>query len=148
MTSIDDAIRLRPATPDDADAVAALLGELGYPTTPQQARARLARIQDDAGYHTVLAESGGKTLGFIGLQRGWLYEHDRPFVRILALVVAAAARRRGVGALLISAADDFARFHDAYGMHLTTSLHREEAHRFYEGLGFTRTGWRYARDTG
>ncbi|MBB4637731.1 GNAT family N-acetyltransferase [Longimicrobium terrae] len=148
MTPADNAIRLRPATPEDADAVAALLGELGYPTTPEQARVRMARIRDDADYHTVLAESDGEVLGLIGLQRGWGYEHDRPFVRVLALVVAGRARRRGVGACLIAAADDFARLHDAHDMHLTTALHREEAHRFYEGLGFNRSGWRYTRPVG
>lgn len=148
MTPSGAAIGLRPATPRDAHPVAALLGELGYPTTPEQARARLARIQDDADYHTVLAESEGEVLGLIGLQRGWGYEHDRPFVRVLALVVAAGARRRGVGARLIAAADDFARLHDAHEMHLTTALHRVEAHRFYEGLGFGRSGWRYTRPAG
>jgi GNAT superfamily N-acetyltransferase len=148
MTTAGDVIHLRSATLEDEDAVAALLGELGYPTTPQQARARLARIQDDADYHTVLAESEGEVLGLIGLRRGWGYEHDRPFVRVLALVVAAGARRRGVGARLIFAADAFARRHDAHGMHLTTALEREEAHRFYEGLGFDRSGWRYTRSVG
>lgn len=52
------------------------------------------------------------------------------------------------GARLIAAADDFARLHDALDMHLTTALHREEAHRFYEGLGFDRKGGRYTRSTG
>ncbi|HEX8395138.1 MAG TPA: GNAT family N-acetyltransferase [Longimicrobium sp.] len=137
-----------PATPDDAAGVAALLAELGYPATPEEARQRLARIHTAADYHTVVAEADGVVLGFVGLQRGWGYEHDRPFVRVLALVVHAGARGRGIGARLMSAADAWARAGNAHALHLTTSLHREEAHRFYEGLGFSRNGWRYARPLG
>jgi GNAT superfamily N-acetyltransferase len=138
-------VRLRPATLHDAAAVAGLVTELGYPTEAGPMRGRLERFGAHPDYRTLVAEAEGEVLGLIGLQRGWLYEYDRPFVRVMALVVSRAARRRGVGARLMAAADEFAREHDAHGVQLTTALHREEAHRFYEGLGFSRTGWRYVR---
>lgn len=138
-------IRIRPAAEADAGPIAALLGELGYRTAPEQARARLARVAGDDDYAAFVAEAGGEVVGFLGLHRGWAYEHDPPFVRLIALVVAERARRRGVGARLVEHADEWARERGAYALMLNTSVRREEAHRFYEALGFSRTGYRYAR---
>jgi hypothetical protein len=33
-------------------------------------------------------------------------------------------------------------------VHLTTALHREGAHRFYERIGYARTGYRYVKKFG
>lgn len=138
-------IRIRPPTEADLSTLAALMTELGYPATPEQLHRRLARIAGNRDYATIMAEVDDEVAGMIGLQRGWAYEHDRPFVRILALVVSERMRGRGVGARLVAEAEAWAREHGAYAVHLTTSLHREEAHRFYERAGFERTGWRYVR---
>jgi GNAT superfamily N-acetyltransferase len=138
-------IRIRPPAEADVPALAALMAELGHPATLEQVRARLARITGNDDYATRVAEVHGQVVGMIGLQRGWAYEHDRPFVRILALVVGEGMRGRGVGARLVEEADGWADDRGAYAVHLTTSLHRSDAHRFYERVGFERTGWRYVR---
>ncbi|HEX8317467.1 GNAT family N-acetyltransferase [Longimicrobium sp.] len=138
-------IRIRPPADADLPALAALMADLGYPASPEQLRARLARIHGNHEYATLVAEVDGEVVGMIGLQRGWAYEHDRPVVRILALVVSEVMRGRGVGARLVDEAEEWADERGAYAVHLTTSLHRDEAHRFYERMGFERTGWRYVR---
>jgi GNAT superfamily N-acetyltransferase len=138
-------IHVRPAADADAAPIAALMGELGYDSTPEQVRTRLARVAGNDDYAAFVAEADGEVLGFLGLQRGWVYEHDRPFARLTALVVAERARRRGVGVRLVELADGWARERGAFVLMLTTNVRREEAHRFYEALGFSRTGYRYAR---
>jgi GNAT superfamily N-acetyltransferase len=138
-------IHIRAAVEADAPALAALMTELGYPATPEQLRRRMARIAGNHDYATLVAEVDGEVVGMMGMQRGWAYEHDRPLVRILALVVSERMRGRGVGARLVAAAEAWADERGAYAVHLTTSLHRDDAHRFYERLGFERTGWRYVR---
>ena len=139
------AARVRPVADADLPAVAALMGELGYPATSDQVRARLARVAGDDGYAAYVAEVDGAVAGFLGLQRGWAYEHDRPYARIITLVVDANVRRRGVGARLVEFADEWARERGAYALMLNTNVRSEEAHRFYESLGFSRTGYRYTR---
>jgi GNAT superfamily N-acetyltransferase len=129
----------------DLPAVARLLGELGYPATPEQVRGRLARVAEDEDYAAYVAEVDGRVAGFLGMMRGWTYEHERPYARILTLVVDQAVRRRGVGARLVEFADQWARERGAYVLMLNTNVRREEAHRFYESMGFSRTGYRYAR---
>jgi ribosomal protein S18 acetylase RimI-like enzyme len=141
---MSDAVRIRPPADSDADAIARLMGELGYPSTPERVRARLERVAGDDGYAAFVAEVDGAVAGFLGLQTGWAYEHDRPFARILTLVVDARVRRRGVGARLVELGEGWARERGAYVLMLTTNVRRQEAHRFYESVGFSRTGYRYA----
>ena len=139
------AARVRPVADADLPAVAGLLGELGYPATPEQLRTRLDRVAGDDDYAAYVAEVDGRVAGFLGMQRGWAYEHERPYARILSLVVDTEVRRRGVGARLVEFADEWARERGAYVLMLTTNVRREEAHLFYESMGFSRTGYRYAR---
>lgn len=140
---MSDPVHIRPAAYDDAEPIARLLGELGYPSTAHQVRARFDRVAGDEDYAAYVALVDG-VAGFLGMQRGWAYEHDQPFARILTLVVDARVRRRGVGAALVNFAAAWARERGAYVLMLTTNVRREEAHRFYESVGFSRTGYRYA----
>lgn len=121
------------------------MGELGYPSTPEQVIARMARVAEDDRYAAFVAEVDGAVAGFLGLQTGWAYEHDVPFARIITLVVDARVRRRGVGARLVEFAEVWAGERGARRLMLNTNVRREEAHRFYESVGFSRTGYRYAR---
>jgi GNAT superfamily N-acetyltransferase len=139
------AARVRPIADADLPAVARLLGELGYPATPEQLRARLARVAGDDDYAAYVAEVDGEVAGFLGLTRGWAYEHERPYARIITLVVDTAVRRRGVGARMVEFAEEWARERGAFALMLNTNVRREEAHLFYESMGFSRTGYRYAR---
>lgn len=145
MSDTPSPVLVRPPADADAASIARLLDELGYAATPGQTRARLARVAGDEGYAAYVAEVDGEVAGFLGLQRGWPYEHDRPVARIIMLVVDARVRRRGVGARLVEFAERWARERGAYVLMLNTSVRREEAHRFYESVGFSRTGYRYVR---
>ncbi len=145
MSDTPPPVVIRPPTEEDDASIARLMGELGYAATARQVRARLARVAGDEDYAAFVAEADGEVAGFLGLQRGWAYEHDRPFARIVTLMVDARVRRRGVGARLVQFAEGWARERGAYVLMLNTNVRREEAHRFYESVGFSRTGYRYAR---
>lgn len=145
MAARDASPVLRPPAGADAGAVAALLGQLGYPADAPAVAERLARIASHADYAAAVAEAEGAVAGIIVMQRGLTLENDRPFARVLALVVDGGMRGRGIGAALVRWGEDWARARDAYAVHLTTALHRAEAHAFYERMGFERTGWRFAR---
>ena len=137
------ASHVRPATPDDTAALASLMTHLGYPTDPGAMRRRMARIAALPEYATWVAEAQGAVTGMAGAMRGWGYNHDAPYARLTALVVDPAHRGRGTGAALVRAVEEWARVRGAGSLHLTTRLHRAEAHRFYLGLGFEETGKRF-----
>ncbi len=60
------AMTLRPATTDDADAIAALFTDEGYPAGPSDIAARLARFDPPDGA-VIVAEHDGALLGFIAI---------------------------------------------------------------------------------
>jgi hypothetical protein len=57
------AVALREPTPEDASALAALFGELDYPSTAEQAAERLARIGADPSMVAIVAEADGEVAG-------------------------------------------------------------------------------------
>lgn len=140
---------MRTATVAEAAGLAPLIAHLGYPSTPEQMRARLERIAAHPDYYaTLVAERGGRLVGMAGLERGLSYNHDEPYARIVWLVVEPGERGRGTGAALAAACEAWARGQGAASVHRTTALHREDAHRFYERLGYERTGARYLKKLG
>lgn len=145
MSADPPRVEIRPGAPADAEGVAALITHLGYPSTPEQMRARLERIAAHPDYATLVAERDGHLVGMAGLKRGLSYNYDEPYARILSLVVDPGERGRGTGATLVAACEAWARGQGAASVHLTTALHREDAHRFYERLGYELTGTRYLK---
>jgi GNAT superfamily N-acetyltransferase len=139
------AVTIRPAAETDAPALAALATHLGYPTGEAAMRERMWRIGAHADYATLVAESGGRVVGFVGLMWALSYVGDA-HVRLLSLVVEPAERGRGTGAALVAAVEEWGRVRGAASVRLTTALHRERTHRFYERLGYTRTGLRYVKN--
>lgn len=136
-------VSVRAAGRADAEALARLMGVLGYPTEVDAMRVRLERILADADYATFLAEHAGEPVGMVGVMRGLSYNHDAPYARIVALVVDDGYRGRGAGAMLVAAAEEWARAAGAGSIHLTTALHRDGAHAFYPRVGFEATGTRF-----
>ena len=136
---------IRDAKLTDASALAALVCELGYKTTPAEMRRRLKSILDDVNYRTLVAEVDGKVCGMIGTLAYASYEHNDPSGRILAVVTLANARRRGIGRALIASAKKAFAQKAVTRVSLDTRLTRKDAHQFYESLGYERNGWRFVK---
>src|SRR5438093_3998946 len=144
--SAASAVTVREADPRDAVRVAALLGELGYPSTPEQAAERLERIAGDPTTWVIVAESGGELAGLGALHVQNLVERDEPGCEVAGLVVGQRFRRRGIGELLMQALEEEARRRGGKVMVLNTAHRRADAHGFYEALGYEHTGRRYAKE--
>ncbi len=128
----------------DIGGLVALMGELGYPTTVEEMEPRLARFGGD--HHTLVAESPDGTLaGFIGLVVVPVYEYSAPVGYILALSVGGAFQGQGIGRALVAAAEDWFRERGAHDVRVNSGLQREGAHRFYESLGYEKTGFRFRK---
>jgi len=127
----------RPATVDDAAAVAPLLAELGYPAELEEVRTRLARIVGGAATGVLLAaEVDGRPAALIGYALIEHLERPQPTCRITALVTAPDQRRRGAAAALLEAVEAVARETGCERLEVTTRPHRDDALAFYLGAGF------------
>jgi ribosomal protein S18 acetylase RimI-like enzyme len=119
---------------------------LGYQTTSDEMTMRLKSILRDTHYSTFVAKIGKQICGMIGTLTHLSHEHNDPSGKIVALVVSKKQRRNGVGRALIAAAEkDFAS-RNVTRVTLTTRFERGAAHRFYEALGYDRTGLRFAKN--
>jgi GNAT superfamily N-acetyltransferase len=138
---------MRPALPADAPAIAALLTQLGYPTTPDEARDRLAALAARGGFDRVIvAEAEGRVVAVMTLHLTPELHRARPLGRVTALVVDESVRGRGVGAQMMAEAERIFRAEGAGLLELTSNMRRVDAHRFYERLGYQRTSFRFAKE--
>jgi len=139
------AVVIRDAKLSDASELAVLMCELGYETKRAEMETRLKLILSNPAYKTFVAILDGRLCGMIGTFTYPSYEHNDSGGRILALVTSRAARRRGTGRALVATAEkDFAQ-RGVGRVALDTRLTREDAHKFYESLGYERNGWRFVK---
>ena len=138
-------LTIRAGELNDAATLAQLMCELGYRTTTSAMQMRLQRIATDERLRTFVAVCDGKVCGMISTLTYPSIEHDDFSGRIVALVINSTMRRRGIGrALIVTAEKDFAQ-REISRVALNTRLDREDAHKFYESLGYERNGWRFVK---
>lgn len=129
---------IRPAEPADAPAVTILLHELGYPSnSEEEVTARLTRWSGVDGLLALVATDGPRAVGVIALAVVPYFERPGSWGRVVALVVDAEARARGVGRRLLTAAERAARDRGCVRAEISCSRHRTGAHAFYRSMGYT-----------
>ena len=136
---------IRDAELNDAPELAVLMCELGYETKCAEMETRLKSILCNPAYKTFVAIIDGCVCGMIGTLTYTSYEHNDPSGRILALVTSNTTRRRGIGRALIATAEENFAQRGIGRVALDTRLSREDAHKFYESLGYERNGWRFVK---
>lgn len=137
-------VTLRDATAADAERIATLFTDEGFPVGESGVATRLQRFAVP-GSHVVVADVEGEVLGFIAFHVVHRFEGDDPFVRIVALVVDPGVRERGVGRLLMDGAEQAGRRQGALFVEVTSGHHRPEARHLFEALGYDSTLTTYLR---
>jgi GNAT superfamily N-acetyltransferase len=126
-------MEVRQAHGGDAEVIARLLGELGYPSAPDQVRERLHALSD--ADRVLLAGDG---TGLVALHRIPRLAEGGQFARVTALVVSEEQRGKGVARRLLEEAEHAAR---AWGCDLLEVSsgrrpERDAAHAAYRAAGF------------
>jgi GNAT superfamily N-acetyltransferase len=137
-------LRIRPAAPEDAERIAALSTQLGYPSSEDQVRDRLARIRKEADHAVLVAElPDERIIGWVHVRVSHLVESD-PEAELGGLVVDEAHRGSGAGRLLTESAEEWARGKGLRSVYLRSNIIRKEAHEFYKRLGYHVVKTQYA----
>lgn len=127
---------VRSARVSDAASVATLLDELGYPRpSAAEAAGRLRALLADGNQLVLVAEADHSVFGV--LHACYCVELAlRPFVEIMALIVADAHRGAGLGGALVEASAEWARGLGVEEVCVRARVERLRAPAFYEGHGF------------
>lgn len=137
-------IAIRTARDDDCDTISELLGELGYPTSPEEAARRLRRLRS-SDYVVFVGVSDGQVVGLMSLHSVNGLHSSSPACYLMGLVTRSAMHGQGIGKALLGEAERWAREHGCDRVTLTSATHRTAAHAFYERQGFPETGRRFAK---
>ena len=126
-------MKVRQGHGGDAEVIARLLGELGYPTPPDQVRERLHALSD--ADRVLLAGDGA---GLVALHRIPRIAEGGHLARITALVVGEEQRGRGVARRLLDGAERAARAWGCDLLEVSSGRRRERdaAHAAYRAAGF------------
>jgi GNAT superfamily N-acetyltransferase len=129
-------LTIRRARAGDAEALAELSGQLGYPARSAQIRERLRRVVPASKHAVFVAESRATgVIGWIHVSVTHLLESDTR-AEVNGLVVADGQRSLGAGAKLLEAAEHWARKHGCTYVNVRSNVIRERAHLFYLRCGY------------
>ena len=134
----------REATVEDAESIHALALELADALgdrrpRPEAVRARLLELLEGPGARVLVAEDEGGVAGAASLWVKPDLAHGDRVIEVPMLVVSAAARRRGVGKLLVEQVQSIAAAENAALVELIATRENDVARAFYRSLGFVET---------
>ena len=136
---------IRDARPGDWPAVAELLRQLGRPSAlGTETEGELRRVYDEflsrPDAAALVAEYDGRVVGFCDLLFLPRLNFAGPQGWIPDLVVAEDKRGRGIGAALLSRAEDRARDRGCWSVFLSSANWRTRSHGFYQREGWDQSG--------
>lgn len=136
---------LRPPHAGDANDLASLLGQLGYPADPREIPARLSAFASGSTAIAWVAELQGRVVGLATAHVIRSLHKAEVVAMLTVLVVDERARGSGVGRAMVREAEAWAVSHGASAISLTSALRRGDAHEFYKRLGYEQTGVRLVK---
>lgn len=134
---------VRRATIHDLDAICTLADQLGYPCSAEDMRDRMTAIlstPDQAIF--VVHLPGQPAAGYIHVFKHTSLESGT-VAEIGGLVVDRQYRRLGLGKALLLAAETWFREMNGSLIRLRSNIIREDAHRFYQEMGYSITKTQY-----
>lgn len=141
-------VDLRNAVIADADDVARLLTDLGYPCDTAEAAERISAILGNDRQALIVARCQGAVCGLVALDFMYYLPLGTSTCRVTALVVNAEAQRHGIGRQLLRDAERRARLGGAARIELTSGSQRTEAHAFYRACGYSDGTLRFIKQLG
>lgn len=139
-----EGIVIRPAGADDIPAMVRLLAQLfaieaDFIIAPEVQARGLAMLLERADVAALVATEGGAVVGMTTVQLTISTARGGYSAGVEDVVVDEAHRGRGVGRLLLDAAEGWARARGALRLALLADETNAPALDFYDRLGFTRT---------
>ena len=145
MDEISGTVTVRVASAGDAEAIARLSEQLGYPTEDDMVRKRLSALLGSTLDSVYVAEADGSVVGWIHVYASVRLE-SVAMAEIGGLIVDGSHRGKGVGERLLQEAEGWAQRLGLSRIRVRTRATRTEAHRFYAREGYRRTKLQHVLD--
>ena len=130
---------IHPITDKDLPELAGLYGQLtGTKPDLTLLAERLGEVRQEPLYTLFgVYDDEDRLIATASLTRCFdLTDDCRPYYNMENFVVDEACRRKGAGAFLLRAVEDFARAQGGRYINFTSAPSRTGAHRFYEAMGY------------
>ena len=137
LNPLSDAERfqIRLAKSADANTLASLAEQLGYPSSLHAITTRLETLLHLDDHALFVAHMAGQVCGWVHVFTAHRLESD-DFAEIGGLVVDATRRGQGIGRALVGAAEAWALSQGLNTVRVRSNVVRTGAHRFYTRLGY------------
>jgi GNAT superfamily N-acetyltransferase len=141
-------VEIRDACEEDLPAVLRILAESGVDGdesfTLDEARQHFARMRQLPGYRLLVATVEGEVVGTYALAiMQKMGKRGTPAGVVEDVAVAPSRQGQGIGRAMMEHAREACRSAGCYKLALSSNLRREDAHRFYDSLGFERHGFSF-----
>jgi GNAT superfamily N-acetyltransferase len=128
---------IRKATLLDAEAIARLATELGYPSSAAQVHARLQGLLLSSEHRVLVAcDALNIVVGWVHTFLSYSVESD-PYAEIAGLVVSSEYRNNGLGSMLLAGIEEWLRKSGIKNLRVRSRIERKEARSFYQKKGFS-----------
>ncbi|MDT8069359.1 MAG: GNAT family N-acetyltransferase [Terriglobia bacterium] len=124
-------VQIRECRLSDAESIAQLSAQLGYPVPADEMERRLRHVTDDPGHGVLVAcIEDSQVVGWIDV--GIVFHlQSGAYCEIGGLVVAESVRSNGIGRELVAAGERWAASRAVKKVLVRSNAIRADAHRFY-----------------
>ena len=148
---MDISLLIRPALEEDLPQVLEIYQGLTEDPDDKisltEAERKLEKLKTYPDYNLYVAENENRILGtFALLIMDNLAHRGEPSSIVEDVVIRKDWQGRGIGKKMMKYAMDLSRQKGCYKMVLSSHIRREQAHRFYESLGFKKHGYSFVVD--
>jgi N-acetylglutamate synthase-like GNAT family acetyltransferase len=138
-----EAAAIRSAKVEDSPQIAALLGQLGYPSESEIVRKKISLLSSGGADRIWVAEFQGKVVGLLAFHLTPLLHVSGSLGRITA-VVGKNSGEKG-SETVIETAERWAWERDCTRIEVTSGEQRAQAHQFYQDLGYALEAKRFTK---
>lgn len=124
----------------DAPEVAGICkAALGYDVDVESVKRQIEKLTNDKNQHIIIGYEDEKTRKIIGFVHAQMYEsfYSDIGLNILGLAVNPDFQGRGIGRKLMNKLEQYAVENRISFIRLNSAMKREEAHKFYEHIGYS-----------
>ncbi len=130
-------LEIRECARSDAEQVARLSEQLGYPLSVDETESRIVRLHENPDHVVLVAclpEKG--VVGWIDVATAYRL-HSGTYAEICGLVTDESVRSRGIGRALVAGAERWAAERGLSRIRVRSQVKRTDAHRFYLRENYT-----------